>query len=140
MVMSRPVAAASRAISNFQSHGRCPFDPPPSAADEQPSRVGVLGLSHLFPPLLDGGDREDGGVVIDTDGHPGAVIGDVVDAVWDGLALGQAGEVVGGHLLGLTAGLPLPPGLVNRPTNSFFLVSTLITGSPAARNCSAREL
>jgi hypothetical protein len=46
-------------------------------SDEQPSRVGVLGLSHLFPPLLDGGDREDGGVVIDTDGHPGAVIGDV---------------------------------------------------------------
>ena len=71
--------------------------------------------------------------MIHTDGHPGAVVGDVVDAVRDGLALGQTGEVVGGYLFWIAAGLPPPPGRVNRPTNSFFLVSTLITGSPAAR-------
>ena len=78
--------------------------------------------------------------MIDTDGHPGAVIGDVVDAVRDGLALGQTGEVVGGHLFGIAAGLPLPAGLGEPSDQLLFLVSTLITGSPAARNCAAREL
>jgi hypothetical protein len=44
MVMSRPVAAASRAISNFQSHGRCPFDPPPSAVMSNRLASGYLVL------------------------------------------------------------------------------------------------
>lgn len=51
--------------------------------DEESLCVGVFLLSHLFPPLFDRRDREHGGVVVDADRDPGAVVGDVVHAVGD---------------------------------------------------------
>ena len=64
--------------------------------------------------------------------HPAGVDGQVVDPVGNGLAQLLVGEVVAAHL---AAGRPWAaiPGraFLNSPTFSFFLVSTLITGSAA---------
>ena len=95
----------------FPQPGAVPIGSAAVGGDEQPPGVRVFLPPHLLPPFFDGGHREDRGVVVDADGDPGAVVGEVVDPVGDGLAVGQVGEVVGGHLLGCADRLPLLPGL-----------------------------
>ncbi len=117
--MSSPVAVASRASSCFLQPGAVSVRSAAVGGEEKSSRVRVFLGSHLSPPFLDGGDREDRRVVVDADRDPGAVVGDVVHAVGDGFTLGLVGEVVGGHLLGLARGPPLPPGLPE-PSDQLF--------------------
>ena len=79
-------------------------------------------------------DRERGGVVVVAHAHPAGVGGDVVDAVRVGLAQVGVHEVVDVDLLRVARRAPLrPPLLGTGPTSSFFLVSTLITGSPGGQ-------
>jgi hypothetical protein len=52
----------------------------------------------------------------------------------------KLGEVMDVDPLGLARGLPLPAPLAKRPTNSFFVASTLTTGCPAAKCVRARSL
>jgi len=59
--------------------------------------------------------------VIDTDGDVRGVVGDVVDAVGDCLAVSGTGEVVGVDRDGFPAAVPLPPGL-GEPADEFLLL------------------
>ena len=70
--------------------------------------------------------------MVGADGHPARVGVQVVDPVRDGLAQLLVGEVVGVDRFGSPGRLPSASAFLNRPTSSFFLVSTLITGCPAA--------
>ena len=60
---------------------------------------------------------------------------DVVDPVRGGLSQCRVDEVVDLVFVGSPAGSHSRPAVAKLPISSFFLVSTLITGSPAARNC-----
>jgi hypothetical protein len=71
--------------------------------------------------------------------EPG-VIGDVVDPVRDRLAALRVREVMIADRRGSPFGRPSLPFWAYWPTSSFFLVSMLITGSPAARYRFARSL
>jgi hypothetical protein len=63
--------------------------------------------------------------------------GDVVDAVRDGAAQLGVDEVVDVDEFGRSAAPPFPALFLKLPTNSFFFVSTEMTGSFAARNALA---
>src|SRR5215468_827067 len=75
--------------------------------DENLARVGIPLRTDLFPPRLDGGDREHRGVVIDADADEPVVGTDVVDAVRDHLADRVLWEVMDIDELRLVLGLPL---------------------------------
>jgi hypothetical protein len=49
--------------------------------------------------------------VIDADGHPCIVFGQIVDSVGNGFAVGLPRKVVGGYLDWLTTGMPFFTGL-----------------------------
>lgn len=66
--------------------------------DEDPATVGVFLFAGVLPPLVDRGDREDRGVMVDAYGYSGAVVGQVVDSIRNGRAVSLLGEVIGGHL------------------------------------------
>ena len=61
----------------------------------------------------------------------------VVDPIGDGLAPSSE-EIVDLHLLRLPVGCHSRPLFLKLPTNSFFLVSTDTTGSPAPRSALIR--
>ena len=88
--------------------------------DENPAGVGVFLFTHVLPPLGDRGDGEDRGVVVDAYGDPGAVVGQVVDSIRNGLAIGLLGEVIGGHLDRFALGMPFLASL-SEPSDEFFL-------------------
>jgi hypothetical protein len=56
--------------------------------DKDPAGVRIFLFAHVLPPLVDRGDREDRGVMVDAYGYPGAVVGQVVDSMRNGLAVG----------------------------------------------------
>jgi hypothetical protein len=66
------------------------------SGDEDPAGVWIFFLADLLPPFFDGVDGEDRRVVVDSDGDPGAVVGQVIDPVGYGFAVSLTGEVVGG--------------------------------------------
>ena len=105
--------------------------------DHQAFGFGMTLLSHRSPPSADRVDSEGGGVVIRADADPPDVIGDVVDAVRDGAAQLGVDEVVDVDEFGRSAAPPFPALFLKLPTNSFFFVSTEMTGSFAARNALA---
>jgi len=88
--------------------------------DEDSAGVGVFLFAHVLPPLVDRGDGEHCGVVVDAYGDPGAVIGQVVDSIGNGFAVGLFGEVIGGHLDRFTLGMPFPASL-SELSDEFFL-------------------
>lgn len=51
------------------------------ADDDFQSGVGDIFPTHVLPPFFDGGNGEDRGVMVDSDGDPGAVVGQVIDSV-----------------------------------------------------------
>ena len=88
---------------------------------------------HLQPPAGNGLGGERRRVVVDANAHPALVVGEVEHAIRDGLAFGLVQEIVDPHLQGLAGASPFP-------TNSFFLVSTEMTGWPRFWNASTRSL
>src|SRR4051794_9847448 len=66
----------------------------------------------MLPPALDRSDGELGGVMVDADRDPALVTADVVDAIRDRLAQLLVDEVVRAHQLGLAAGPPLAPAVL----------------------------
>ena len=76
--------------------------------------------------------------MVGTHVHPARVRRHVIDPVGNGLARAVAGEIMPAGGRRLTLGRHSRPAFLNSPTSSFFLVSTLITGSPLswwARAC-----
>ncbi len=90
--------------------------------DENPAGVGVFFFTHLLPPFFDSGDGEDRRVVVDTDRDPGAVVGQVVDPVWNCFAVSLTGEVIDGHLDRLTLRMPFSAGL-GEPSDQLLFLS-----------------
>ena len=66
-----------------------------------------------------------------------SVGGNVIDAIGRHLAEFRVDEIMDANLSGLPSGCHSRPPFLKSPTSSFFLVSTEITGSPAAWNWSA---
>ena len=97
--------------------------------DQQPPRTGVAGPALPVPPAAQRLHGERGGVVVGADVDPAGAGSQVVDPVWDRLAQLGVGEVVGLDRLGLAFRAPLPAAVGVGPISSFFLVSTLTTGS-----------
>src|SRR6266511_862630 len=125
--MSNPVAFASRASSYFHSHGRCPLDPPPSAVMSSLRAFGYLVrpiCCHHFSIVATANTEVSWSTPTLTQALPSAVSGKSKVETSGALPVGRHSR----------------PARANRPTSSFFLVSTLITGSPAARYCPARAL
>lgn len=131
-----PFAGARRVVrdNNFQSGPGgelCEFmfpEPGPvpvgSAAvgcDEDSLGVWIFLFAPVLPPFVDGSDGEDRGVMVDTHRDPGAVVGNVVDSVGDGLAVGLIGKVVGGHLDRFALWMPFLAGLRELTDQFFFL-------------------
>ena len=79
--------------------------------DEDSACVGIFLLTHVSPPFFDGGDGEDRCVMVDSHRDPGAVVGEVVDPVGNGFAVGLIGEVIGRNLDWLTLWMPFLAGL-----------------------------
>ena len=71
--------------------------------------------------------------MIDADVDPAGIPGEVIDAIRDGLlAVGSGEEAVILDADRVALGAPLPAGVGSCPSISFFLASTLMTGSPSA--------
>jgi hypothetical protein len=85
--------------------------------DEDSAGVGILLFAHVLPPLFDGGDGEDRGVMVDAHGDPGAVVSQVVDSVGNNAAklrrvfAGQVGFMGVGTRGGRPAVAPLAQAL-----------------------------
>jgi len=78
--------------------------------------------------------------VVDTDRDPGTVIGQVIDSVGNGFAVGLTGEVVSGHLDWFALRVPFFAALPIPSDEVLLLGSTLITGSPLVRSSVASAL
>jgi hypothetical protein len=63
--------------------------------DKDSAGVGIFFFAHVLPPLFDGGDGKDRGVMVDAHGDPGAVVGQVVDPIGDGFTVGLIEEIIG---------------------------------------------
>ena len=108
--------------------------------DQQPPGGGVALPAHGSPPSADRADGEACGVVIGADADPTDIVGDVVDPVRHGAAQPGIDEVVNLDRFGHAGGRQSRPLFLKLPTNSFFFVSTEMTGSRAARNALAWAL
>src|SRR3954462_7568856 len=91
-------------------------------------------------PGPDGVDRELGRVMVDAQAHPAAVVQRIVDPVRRHLAQGLVREVVHVDRLGRAFRPVVAAAVLERTISSFFLVSTEITGWPAAWKAQARAL
>ena len=66
--------------------------------------------------------------MVNTHAHPASILAHIVDAIGsDPSQLGND-EVMDPHLLGIPLGPSSRPPFLKSPTNSFFLVSTEMTG------------
>src|SRR4051812_6157564 len=68
--------------------------------------IGIVWMTHFFPPAPDAFDREFGGVVIDPNADPPLIGCDIVDAVGRDLAEVRIKEIIDANFLGLSLGLP----------------------------------
>src|SRR5690606_28871221 len=105
--------------------------------DEALTSVRVAFKANLFPPGLDGGDRKHRRVMVNAHAHETGVGGEVVDAVrnrCDGglatLPTASLGKSWTSTSSGSPCGCHSRPPFLKLPTNSFFFVSTEITGTP----------
>ena len=96
--------------------------------DEKLLPFRVDTTAHLAPPAFNRSDRELRCVVINPNAHPTLVAALVVDPVWDRVPKFSITKVVAVDLLRRSLGMPFAPGFLKFPTNSFFLVSTDMTG------------
>ena len=78
--------------------------------------------------------------MIDAHSHEAGIGADIVYAIGNGFAGGVAGEVVDVHQLGLALRFPLASPFLTLPINSFFFVSTEITGTPRSMESFALAL
>jgi hypothetical protein len=99
--------------------------------DQKALGARVAGSTEHVPPAPYARDRERGSVVADAEVDPPIIGSDVVDAVWCNLVEFRDNEVMNP---GCPFGRSSRPPFLKSPTSSFFLVSTEITGSPAALN------
>ena len=97
-------------------------------------------LPHVLPPAFDAGHREFCRIVIDAHAYPALVASDVVDPVRNGFAELLVDEIMDANTLGFAERIPFRPAFLKSPTSSFFLASTEMTGSPAAKKSSACAL
>ena len=99
--------------------------------DGEALSLGIARIAEPLPPAADALDRKCGGIGIDSDVDPTLVGGNVVDAV--GATLPD--PLISKSWTRTGSGSPLRrssrPPFLKSPTNSFFLVSTEIAGSPA---------
>ncbi len=108
------------------------------AREQQPAGAGVVVSADRLPPAADRGDGERRRVVIGADADPAGVRRHVVDS---GIALAAwPGKSCVLTLTGCPAGCHSCPAFLQSPISSFFLLSTLITGSPASLWSRARSL
>src|SRR5674476_1163924 len=138
-VMVRPVSAANAASSVFHSRVREPLDPPPSA---------VISSRDAFGEEL-AADCHQRRIVATANAAVSWSVPTLTQPVFAprsytpyGLALPRVGSMKSWTLTcsGSPAGCHSLPPFLYGPTSSFFLVSTLITGSPAVRCCPAWSL
>ena len=85
-------------------------------------------LSHLVPPLANSIYSKLRCVMICSNTNPPVVVRNIVNAVRNTLSISQAGKIIGLYFLWFTFWLVFGSPLAKRPINSFFLVSTEITG------------
>lgn len=102
------------------------------AGQQGPGR-GVGAVAGLVEPAADGLHGERGRVVLGAHRHPPLMGRGGVDAIGFGLARAGSGTSCTLPLTGFPVCHQAIPQLVSRPTSSPFFISTLITGSPAAR-------
>ena len=96
--------------------------------DEELCGFGKSWAAHRVPPAPDRFHSEAGSIGRVADRNPSFVVDDVVDPVGDGPAELFVNEIMVFTLVGSpTRWYSLPP-FENSPTNSFFFVSTLMTG------------
>jgi len=105
-----------------------PFDPPPVSGHQQTLGFRITFLSHGLPPAADGVNRKGGGVVIRSHADPAGIVVDVINAVRHRAFQLGINEVMYIDLFGLPLGLHSRPAFLKLPTNSFFFVSTEMTG------------
>ena len=89
--------------------------------DEDSAGVRIFLFAHTLPPFADGGDGEDRCVMVNSHGDPGAVVGQVVDSVGNGLTIGLIGKIIGGNLDGFALWMPFPAGLRKLSDELLFL-------------------
>jgi len=58
--------------------------------------------------------------MVDAYGYTGAVMAQVVDSIWNGLAVGLVGEIIGGHFDRFALWMPFLASL-SEPSDEFFL-------------------
>jgi hypothetical protein len=67
----------------------------------------ITAMSHALPPVTNGGDGKCRSVMVQPPIHPAGVVGHIVDAIGDGLALAVINEVVHQDSPGMSLPLPL---------------------------------
>src|SRR5690606_4071966 len=98
--------------------------------DEDLTSVRVAFRANLFPPGLDGGDRKHRRVMVNAHAHEAGVGDEVVDAVRKSPSTASLGKSWTSTSSGSPCGCHSRPPFLKLPTNSFFFVSTEITGTP----------
>jgi len=126
------VVSANFCSSTFHSRTRDPLEPPPSAVIVQLAGVRVALTPHDAEPATNGSDRELSGIAVDPDTHPSRIGADVVHPVRHDLAEFLVLEVVHLHALRITLRTIIGATVLVIAISSFFLVSTEMTGCPAA--------
>jgi hypothetical protein len=107
-----------------------PVTPSSIGANEQSPRRRIGFSPVQFPPAPDAFHRKFSRIVRHSHVDHRPVLAAVVDPIGKRLAFGQAGEVLVFTSCGLPFGRHVRPAFLKGPTNSFFLASTEITGSP----------
>ena len=81
-------------------------------SNQQPRRGRIAARAEFVPPAADALDGEGSGVVIDAEVDPSGIGGDVVDAIWHGLAEFGDDEVMHPNRLGLPLGTQLTAAIL----------------------------
>ena len=86
--------------------------------------------AHARPPQPNRVDGEFGRVMSDADAHPALIVGQVIDPIGNRFPEGGVPNVMHADRAGLPVRPPRAAAVLETATNSFFLVSTEIAGSP----------
>src|SRR5262249_42355764 len=100
----------------------------PIRRDEQFLCTGEAQHAHLFPPATDAGSGEIGRVVVDAHTHPALVVRDIIHPIGNRLPSFLSRKSWTRTWSGSPWGRHSRPAFLKSPTNSFFFVSTEITG------------